>query len=123
MSSNSEFKMGAPQIRVVLADIKQERKKRKKLVKKNIDEFKKQMKEKHKGFANDFPGLFDKSVKGELNMGMMNIMLGMMTKIQRKEMTEDSASVQIGQMLADKYVNPVIEKTGESEMKFVQKDK
>ena len=82
-----------------------------------------QLKEKHLEFANDFPGLFDKSVKGELNMGMMNIMLGMMTKIQRKEMTEDSASVQIGQMLADKYVNPVIEQTGESEMKFVQKDK
>ena len=56
-------------------------------------------------------------------MRMMNIMLSMMTKIQSRQVTEQTASVQIGQILADKYVNPIIEETGETEMKVVQKDK
>ena len=115
--------MSENEIRNILTDIKQERKRKKKLVKKNFDEFTELMKQKHKKFFNNFPGLFDKSVKGELNMRMMNIMLSMMTKIQSRQVTENSASEQIGQLLADKYVNPVIEQTGETEMKVVQKEK
>ena len=111
------------QIREVLNDVRKERKIQKKLIKKDYNEFFKQMKTKHSKFANELPGLFEKSVKGELNMRMMNIMLSMMSKIQSNQITEQTASVQIGQILADKYVNPVIEETGETEMKLVQKDK
>ena len=123
MSDLPEHDMNETEIRNILLDIKRERKIQKKLVKKNLDEFTKSMKEKHKHFFNNFPGLFDKSVKGELNMRMMNIMLSMMTKIQTRQVTEKTASEQIGQLLADKYVNPVIEQTGETEMKVVQKEK
>ena len=123
MSDLPEHDMSETEIRTILNDIKKERKLQRKLVKKNLDEFTKLMKEKHKKFFNNFPGLFDKSVKGELNMRMMNIMLSMMTKIQTRQVTEKTASEQIGQILADKYVNPVIEETGETEMKVVQKEK
>ena len=121
MSDKPTHNLSESQIREVLNDIKKQRKIQKKLVKKNYDDFFKQMKTKHSNFANELPGLFEKSVKGELNMAMMNIMLSMMSKIQNNQITEETASVQIGQILAEKYVNPVIEKTGETEMKLVQK--
>ena len=120
MSDLPEHDMSENDIRIVLSDIKQQRKRQKKLVKKNLDEFTEIMKKKHIKFFNNFPGLFDKSVKGELNMGMMNIMLSMMTKIQKRQVSEKAASVQIGELLAKQYVNPIIEKTGETEMKIVQ---
>tara|TARA_B100001093_G_scaffold466728_1_gene485349 strand:+ start:308 stop:685 length:378 start_codon:yes stop_codon:yes gene_type:complete len=96
------------QIETIFNDILEDRKLHRKLLKKNPDQFYEMMLEKYSAFADDYPGIYKKTVEGTMNKNMFNYMLQMMKQVESSDVTEHNASVKIGEMLVNKYVKPVI---------------
>ena len=93
--------------RKVVNEIKNHRKKQKKLIKKNFEQFEESMKQKYPDFSKNYPGIFDKAIRGTLG-NMFEQMLSILKNMEEKKLTEHSASVKVGTILADKYVKPII---------------
>ena len=100
--------LSSSQIEVIFQDILEDRKIHRKLIKKNPDKFYEMMLTKYNTFAEDYPGIYKKTVEGTMNKNMFNFMLQMMKQVESKDVTEHNASVKIGEMLVNKYVKPVI---------------
>lgn len=79
--------------------------------KKNMtsEEFDKDIKLKYKEFNLTYPALFSKILDGTLEKKQFNYMLGMMSRVRNEELSDHDASVQVGQVLVDKYVKPLVD--------------
>jgi hypothetical protein len=64
---------------------------------------------KYKNFKKNYPVLFDVACRPEpIDQNMLNMMIQMVSKIHNKELTQHDASVNVGQVLFDKYVDPIV---------------
>ena len=88
-----------------VAEIKSYLKKNRK--NKNLEE---NAKEEFKDFEYKYPVIFKKILDNTLDNEQFLMMMNMMQKMQDNELTEHDASVQVGQVLVDKYVKPMLEK-------------
>jgi len=61
-------------------------------------------------FQSTYPMLFDMCCSDRFDMNTLKYMLDMMRKIHTGKETEESASIEVGQKMFDKYVGPVVEK-------------
>ena len=100
--------LSSSQIETIFQDILEDRKIHRKLIKKNPDQFYEMMLTKYNTFAEDYPGIYKKTVEGTMNKNMFQYMLQMMKQVESKSVTEHNASVKIGEMLVNKYVKPII---------------
>ena len=57
--------------------------------------------------ATEFPTIFNMHLEGNLDQTFFD-MLHLKRKIEKGEITEDEASIEIGQKLFNKYVSPVV---------------
>ena len=90
-------------------DIEKYIKDNKKRRKKNLEEFDKEIKIVYEDFYLKYPALFSKIIDGSLEKNQFNFMLNMMCKVKNDELSDHDASVQVGQVLVDKYVKPVLD--------------
>tara|TARA_B100001250_G_C19337091_1_gene587368 strand:+ start:275 stop:583 length:309 start_codon:yes stop_codon:yes gene_type:complete len=74
------------------------------------DDFDKKVKKEFMDFNLKYPALFEKTLEGTLDKKQFYYMLNMMGKISKDELTDHEASVQVGQVLVDKYVKPALNK-------------
>lgn len=78
-----------------------------------IKESKQSNKEQHFGnlypeFKKKYPVMFKLACNGQLDKQNIEFMLTMLEQVQNKEKSQHDASVVVGQMLFDKYVDPQI---------------
>ena len=76
---------------------------------KNAEEFDKEIKIVYEDFYLKYPALFSKIIDGTLEKNQFNFMLNMLGKVKNEELSDHDASVQVGQVLVDKYVKPLID--------------
>ena len=96
-------------IKQQVEDIEKYIKDNKKKRRKNIEEFDKEIKVVYQDFYLKYPALFSKIIDGSLEKNQFNFMLNMMGKVKNEELSDHDASVQVGQVLVDKYVKPLID--------------
>lgn len=65
--------------------------------------------EKYADFKDSYPVLY-KTVCGGGNTEHLEFMLGMLEQMNKKQKTQHDASVAVGQMLFDKYVEPKVQR-------------
>ena len=65
------------------------------------------MKEENKTLYDEFPTIYNMHMNGKLDQTFFD-MLHLKRKIEKGEMTEDEASIVVGQKLFNRYVDPVI---------------
>ena len=75
---------------------------------KNTPQWKQKLMEENPVLVEQFPTIFDMHLEGKLDETFF-YMLQMKRKIEKGEMTEDQASVAVGQKLFNKYVAPVVQ--------------
>jgi hypothetical protein len=63
---------------------------------------------KYKDFAESYPMLFEICCDNNRDLTTLYYMIDMLEKIQKKQMTEHVASVNVGQKLYDDYIKPVV---------------
>jgi hypothetical protein len=65
--------------------------------------------DKYLNFKTQYPVLFEVACKDEkIDDNMLQMMLNMVSKIKREEITQFDASASVSQVLYDKYVEPVL---------------
>ena len=74
------------------------------------NEYKEKLINEHKDFYEAYPGIFDMSMNGTMDIDRLKFMLSMTDKINNKEISEHDASVEVGQMLVDDFVKPSLTK-------------
>lgn len=74
----------------------------------NIDEFTEVMKGKYEYLYTNSSTLFERSMKGDLNMQQLNFMLDMIEKVNAGADYQTTSTV-VGQRLVDVYVKPLID--------------
>jgi len=82
---------------------------RHKKIKNNKDEYLKKIISENKVLFDDYPSIFKLHMEGKLDETFF-YMLQLKRKIEKGEMTEDEASVQVGKKLFGRFVEPVINK-------------
>ena len=78
------------------------------LKKKNNEDFIKKMKEQFPDFSENYPGIFDKILDNSIDDPQFIKMLGFLKQMEGGNMSEHDASVEVGKILVDKYVKPVL---------------
>lgn len=73
------------------------------------EQFVEAMKAKYEYLFTNSPTLFERVMQGDLNMGQLDYMLGMIDKVNNGADYHDT-SVEIGQKLVDIYVKPMLDK-------------
>jgi hypothetical protein len=99
--------LSATQIQAMVRDMDTSFRKYRGLKETNPELWKKKMREDNQRLYDDFPGIFNLHMNGKLDHTFFE-MLQLKRKIEKGELTEDQASVIIGQKLFNKYVDPVI---------------
>jgi len=61
-------------------------------------------------FQSTYPMLFDMCCSDRFDIETLKYMLNMMRKINNGNETEESASIEVGQKIFDKYVSPIVDK-------------
>ena len=74
----------------------------------NIDEFTEAMKGKYEYLYTNSSTLFERSMKGDINMQQLNFMLEMIAKVNAGADYHTTSTV-VGQRLVDVYVKPLID--------------
>jgi hypothetical protein len=69
--------------------------------------------EKYPDFKTTNPVMFQVACEGKMNLSRLNYMINMIDQIKNSQITQDEASVDVGQMLYKEYVEPKV-----SKMKF-----
>ena len=59
-------------------------------------------------FKVQYPMMFKIACESNLDLKNLDIMLSLLGKINKNEVTQHDASVEVGQLLYDKYVEPTI---------------
>jgi len=69
--------------------------------------------EKYPDFKTANPVMFQVVCEGKMDLNRLNYMMSMLDQIKSSKITQDDASVEVGQMLYKEYVEPKV-----SKMKF-----
>jgi hypothetical protein len=72
-------------------------------------------KKKYKQFEEQYPMLFKTACDDTTDENILYYLINMLEKVQKKEMTEHVASVNVGQKLYDDYVKPLVGETEQGE--------
>jgi len=99
--------LNAVQIQALVRNMDESLRKYKKLKQTNNTLWLKKLEEENKKLFMEYPTIFKMHIEGKLDETFF-YMLQMRHKIEKGEMTEDQASVLVGQKLFNKYVDPVI---------------
>jgi glutaredoxin-related protein len=65
-----------------------------------------EMKDAVPNFSNNYPHLFIELSKPDFDMNNLNLMLSMLDKMGNSNQTQNEASIKVGTMLKNKYINP-----------------
>lgn len=66
---------------------------------------------KYKNFKKQYPVLFEVACRNEkIDLNMLQMMLSMKDRIKNNEISQYDASAGVGQVLYDKYVDPLVKK-------------
>jgi uncharacterized short protein YbdD (DUF466 family) len=99
--------LSAIQIQALVRDMDTSFRKYRELKEQNPQEWATKIKEENLKLFNEFPTVYNMHMNGTLDHTFFD-MLALKRKIEKGELTEDQASVIIGQKLFNKYVDPVI---------------
>jgi uncharacterized short protein YbdD (DUF466 family) len=99
--------LSAIQIQALVRDMDTSFRKHRDLKETNHKEWAEKIKNENLKLFNDFPTVFNMHMNGTLDHTFFE-MLALKRKIEKNEMTEEQASVIMGQKLFNKYVDPVI---------------
>jgi hypothetical protein len=96
------------EIQALVRELDQSMRKHKKLKETNPQLWKEKLMEENPKLVEQFPTVFDMHLEGKLDETFF-YMLQMRRKIEKGELTEDQASVAVGQKLFNRYVAPVVQ--------------
>ena len=99
--------LSAIQIQAMVRDMDESFRKYRNLKETNPTLWAEKIKNDNKRLFDDFPTVFNMHMNGKLDHTFFD-MLQLKRKIEKGEMTEDEASIIIGQKLFNKYVDPII---------------
>jgi hypothetical protein len=99
--------LSAIQIQALVRDMDTSFRKYRDLKESNPTEWAEKIKNENLILFNDFPTVFNMHMNGTLDHTFFD-MLALKRKIEKGEMTEEQASVIMGQKLFNKYVDPVL---------------
>lgn len=99
--------LNAVQIQALVRNMDESLRKYKKLKQTNNALWLKKIQDENKKLFMEYPTIFKMHMEGKLDETFF-YMLQMRHKIEKGEMTEDQASVLVGQKLFNRYVDPVI---------------
>ena len=99
--------LNAVQIQALVRNMDESLRKYKKLKQTNNALWLKKLEDENKKLYMEYPTIFKMHIEGKLDETFF-YMLQMRHKIEKGEMTEDQASVLVGQKLFNRYVDPVI---------------
>jgi hypothetical protein len=102
--------LSAIQIQALVRDMDTSFRKYRSLKESDPTEWAQKIKDENQTLFNDFPTVFNMHMNGTLDQTFFD-MLALKRKIEKGELTEDQASVIVGQQLFNRYVDPVIKKT------------
>ena len=74
------------------------------------DEFIETLKKDYNSFYDMYPGIFQMTCDGNMDLDRLKLMLNMKTNIDEQQITEHDGSVKIGQLLVDDFVKPSLNK-------------
>lgn len=99
--------LSAIQIQAMVRDMDESFRKYRNLKESNPTLWAEKMKADNKKLFDEFPTVFNMHMNGKLDQTFFD-MLQLKRKIEKGEMTEDEASIVVGQKLFNRYVDPVI---------------
>jgi hypothetical protein len=99
--------LSAIQIQAMVRDMDESFRKYRNLKESNPTLWAEKMKTDNKKLFDEFPTVFNMHMNGKLDQTFFD-MLQLKRKIEKGEMTEDEASIVVGQKLFNRYVDPVI---------------
>jgi len=99
--------LSATQIQAMVRNMDESFRKYRNLKETNIDLWKSTIMEENKKLYDEFPTVYNMHMNGKLDQTFFD-MLALKRKIEKGEMTEDEASVVIGQKLFNRFVDPVV---------------
>jgi hypothetical protein len=99
--------LNAIQIQALVRDMDESFRKYRNLKESNPTLWAEKIKKDNKKLFDEFPTIFNMHMNGKLDHTFFD-MLQLKRKIEKGEMTEDEASIIVGQKLFNKYVDPVI---------------
>jgi hypothetical protein len=99
--------LSATQIQAMVRNMDESFRKYRSLKESNHDLWKLKIKEENQKLYDEFPTVFNMHMNGKLDQTFFD-MLTLKRKIEKGEMTEDQASVAIGQKLFNRFVDPVV---------------
>ena len=99
--------LSAIQIQALVRDMDTSFRKHRSLKESNPQEWAAKIKEENLLLFNDFPTVYNMHMNGTLDQTFFD-MLALKRKIEKGELTEDQASVIVGQKLFNRYVDPVL---------------
>lgn len=99
--------LSAIQIQAMVRDMDESFRKYRNIKESNPTLWAEKIKNDNKKLFDDFPTVFNMHMNGRLDHTFFD-MLQLKRKIEKGEMTEDEASIIVGQKLFNKYVDPVI---------------
>jgi hypothetical protein len=99
--------LSAIQIQAMVRDMDESFRKYRNLKDSNPTLWAEKMKTDNKKLFDEFPTVFNMHMNGKLDQTFFD-MLQLKRKIEKGEMTEDEASIVVGQKLFNRYVDPVI---------------
>ena len=97
--------MNATQIQALVRNMDESFRRHKRI--KDQPEYKQKIIEENKVLYDEYPSIFKLHMEGKLDETFF-YMLGMRRKIEKGELTEDQASVAVGQKLFRRFVDPVV---------------
>lgn len=99
--------LSAIQIQALVRDMDTSFRKHRDLKESNPQEWAAKIKEENLVLFNDFPTVYNMHMNGTLDQTFFD-MLSLKRKIEKGELTEDQASVIVGQKLFNRFVDPVL---------------
>jgi len=97
--------MNATQIQALVRNMDESFRRHKRI--KDQPEYQQKIMEENQVLYNEYPSIFKLHMEGKLDDTFF-YMLSMRRKIEKGELTEDEASVQVGQKLFRRFVDPVV---------------
>jgi hypothetical protein len=95
------------QIQALVRDMDTSIRKYKKLKTTNLEGYRQKLVDENKQLYEEFPTVFEMHYEGKLDATFFE-MLKLRRKVEKKEITQEEATKQIGQKLFDRFVAPVV---------------
>ena len=99
--------LSATQIQAMVRNMDESFRKYRSLKESNLEAWTAKIRDENRKLYDEFPTIFNMHMNGKLDHTFFE-MLSLKRKIEKGEMTEDQASIIIGQSLFNKYVDPII---------------